>query len=86
MKKAKLVLLLAVLFGAASAFTTGSSNKNLNTYVAVYDTETTFHWELLEGEFSDCSVDPSKVCSVQAESTPANNDKPDGYIPGQYIP
>jgi hypothetical protein len=87
MKKAKMVLLLAILFGAASAFTTSSpAKRNLNTYVAVYADDGSFHWELLQGAFNQCEENTERACAVQAESLPDANTKPAGYIPGEYIP
>ena len=84
MKKARMVLLLALLFGVASAFTSAKHGRTGNLYFAHYTSETEFTWVLIEGEPRDCFTAEEKACIVEAELQPDDNTKPSGYVPGVY--
>lgn len=84
MKKAKLVLLLAIAFGAASAFTTAKHGKSGIFYRAEYS-GSDFTWVLIDGAPNGCTDNDAHACYVESDSKPADNTKPAGTLLGDYI-
>jgi hypothetical protein len=85
MKKAKLVLLLAILFGTASAFVPAKHGKSDIFYRAEY-TGSDFTWVLIEGEPNGCSENEEHACYVESDTKPEDNVQPSGTLPGDYLP
>lgn len=78
MKNFKLLLALAVVLGAGSAFTT-AKDSTLNTYYPVRTSGSNFTWQQIDPADYNCVPGAAGCAGFQAETPPAANTIPSGY-------